>query len=100
MENIEKLPKWAQSRILVAENRLKEMERLMERRVPTKVYIRRYTSEVPIYLPDDRGIVFSLPSGEVEARIKEDGLEVRSCFKSMSIFPHVSNVVTIKPEDR
>lgn len=57
MEDIAKLPKWAQRRINIAESGLKEMERLMD---ATKVRIDRILSGAPAYLPDDRGIVFSL----------------------------------------
>ena len=97
-EDISKLPKWAQYRIARAENKLADTERLLAREVPTKVRISRMHDDAQIYLPDDRGFVFTLPDGEIEVRIKDGGLEVYARQKGLSILPQVTNVVKIKLE--
>lgn len=97
-EDINKLPKWAQNRINAAEWRLKELSKLTDREIPTKVRVSKLHTDIPTYIPDDRGLVFTLPTGDIEVRIKEDGLEVYAHDKRLSILPQVTNVVMIKLE--
>ena len=99
MEDLNKLPKWAQNRIRVAESNIAETSRLLQRLPPTKIKINRAYDEAPIYVPDDRAITFSLPTGDISVSIKGNTLEVYSHCNCLSIRPRVSNVVTIKQED-
>lgn len=99
-EDINRLPKWAQSRIGAAENRLKELAKLTDRETPTKVRVSKIYTDIPTYLPDDRGIVFTLPDGEIEVRIKDMGLEIYAHQKGLAVLPQITNVVKIKLEGR
>ena len=99
-EDISKLPKWAQLRIAIAENKLADTNRLLERTLPTKARISRAYNDAQIYIPDDRGIVFTLPDGEIEVRIKDKGLEVYAHHKGLAVLPQVTNIVMPKLEER
>jgi hypothetical protein len=99
MEDITKLPKWAQSRIRIAESKIAETHRLLQRVHPTNIKIQQSYDEAPIYLPADKPVTFSLPTGDISVSIKGNGLEVYSHCNSLSIRPRVSNVVTIKQEN-
>ena len=99
MEDITKLPKWAQNRIRIAEGKIMETHRLLQRITPTKIKIQRGYEEAPMYVPDDRPVTFSLPNGDISVSIKGNVIEVHSHCKRLSIHPRVTNVVTIKQED-
>ena len=98
-EDINKLPKWAQYKIKALENKVDENKKLSDTSTPTRVAYASYGEQI-VYLRDDRGVVFSLPSGEVEVRIKREQLEIYSYSGSISIHPQVSNVISVEVEKR
>ena len=102
-EQINKLPKWAQSDFRALTIRLNEVNAELKRineNTPSNTQIQTFGDEAPKYLKNGEGITFTIENGEVNCRVKGDCLEVRgnslSSEHEMAIRPRVSNVIRIK----
>jgi hypothetical protein len=102
MENIEKLPKWAQSQIKVLEMNLeyktKELDRINHNQESNTIVGSGYQlkDEQITYLRDNQLITFRLENGYVQARIKNDCVEIHTHGGELVIRPQVSNGFQIK----
>lgn len=103
-ENLSDLPKWAQSEVNILIMRLneanKELKRIKENPESNTIvgFAHSMEGESLHYLKNNQSITFRLPLGEVEARIKNDILEIsESGLSDGSLFikPQVSNVIQI-----
>jgi len=95
-EDITKLPKWAQRKILLLErqvdslgHRLKQWEGEEETNV---VYLDGINSEYP--LPKDKTIRFYNDNEWIDVRVKGGGIHVMG-QRRLAIFPQMTNVVDI-----
>lgn len=109
MNDVKKLPKWAQSEIEVLQMRLAEAAkkvRAIDEGRKTKVSIIRPLSEhedKPIYLPDDKTIRFQIGPAEwqwIDVRIRKTSEQSAEFLELMSggdqlIAPEVRNVTRI-----
>jgi len=102
--NIQDLPKWAQTEVSTLQMRLNEAKaelvRLNEN--PESNTILGWNSSMEgeqiKYLKDNQMITFCLPAGDLTVRIKNDALEVSASGFSkgdLYIRPQVSNVIQL-----
>ena len=104
-ENINDLPKWAQSEISTLQMRLresdKELNRLKSNPVSNTIVGGNYQfkGDAPLhYLKDNQMITFVINGSNITARLIGDYLEIMSDSfggKDMFIRPKVSNVIQI-----
>lgn len=104
MNDISKLPKWAQSEIMTLRQNLKHAEEeranCFERK-PTNIEIdglARHMNKPRIFAPDDSLIEFTLPRGKIQARLVHGKLELMAQalgLGDMLIEPHSSNVIRV-----
>jgi hypothetical protein len=106
MENIEKLPKWAQGHIARLENRLKTVQADLDARdakTKTRIYYDEGygQNERRHYLTNDERICFftgkgAHDRGEFEVYLRGDAIEVYCRTNSLEVSPVSSNVIRIK----
>jgi len=109
MNDVTKLPKWAQDKIQVLEMRLQEMTkraRAYEEKTQTPIYVRNLSplpDEKPLYLPADKAIRFMTGNGDweyVDVRLRKTAEYPEFFVELMSggdihIAPEVRNVSRI-----
>ena len=103
--NVQELPKWAQSEIRVLQMILdeanKELDRINDNPESNTIvgYTYKFKTDRPIkYLANNQMITFILPTGQLSARINNDTLEVSGLGLSESelfVKPRVSNSIGI-----
>jgi len=103
-DNLQDLPKWAQSEVSVLQMRLHEAKaeifRLYDN--PKSNTILGWNSTVDQehikYLKQNQTITFCLPNGDLTVRVKDESLEVSSSGFSdgdLYVKPQVSNIIKI-----
>lgn len=109
MNDVTRLPKWAQEEIQVLGMRLEEMTRrarAYEEKKPTPVYIRNVSplpDEKPLYLPSDKAIRFMVGKGDweyVDVRLRRTAEQQDLFVELMAggdlhLAPEVRNVLKV-----
>lgn len=104
MENIDKLPKWAQQRIRLLERRVEELKEALAQRNGEagdgRVILNPFSDDARLTFPTDTTVRFSV-SGEkyrgyfeFRHKPKEGTVEVHGSG-AMIIKPHVTNVISL-----
>lgn len=100
-DNIDKLPKWAQAEVRILKMRLneakKELERILENPKSNTILGSCYImgGEGVKYLTNNQLITFVLPTGNIEAGIEGDCVNIHCNEGDLYVKPKVSNVVQI-----
>jgi hypothetical protein len=105
MENINTLPKWAQSKIRSLENKILEQKIIIERNKPSPVSLNTMFGEPKVYLPNET-IVFELSKDKherkISVRLSDEGqyLKISTSTGCLNIEPIVTNVIHVTEYDR
>ncbi len=101
-DNINDLPKWAQSEIKVLQMRLREAKGELDRINENPESNTILGSDSPMrgeqikYLKKDQRITFILPNGRISAKVENDYVEIYAIgIGDLYVRPKVSNVVNI-----
>ena len=102
-ENFGDLPKWAQSEVKTLQMRLKEskkeLQRMTDNPVSNTILGSNYEFQgEPIkYLNNNQRITFVLPTGDIQAVVTGDYLQIHAVPSDYNLFvkPEVSNVIQI-----
>lgn len=100
-DNLDKLPKWAQTEISVLQLRLDEAKKEIARRdenpesntILGSPY--SFKGEPIVYLRENQQITFKLPKGHLTVRIERDFLDINTNGGDFVIKPSASNTAKL-----
>jgi len=102
MNEVTKLPKWAQEMIAQLEmQRDKErnaLKRFMDSKTESNISVIECFRD-PLFIQSDR-VRFRLTNGLIDATVEKDSLELMGIRDGLIIFPHVTNVIQVKLRER
>jgi len=106
MENLDKLPKWARDRIKRLEEQVETLRGSLARRngeaTDGRIVLNPYDDNERLVFPDHTHVRLSMSDkgwrDYFDVRLKGGCIEV-SCGGPMSIQPHVTNVISLRPAD-
>lgn len=102
MNDVTKLPKWAQVRISNLESKLKADVAYWKGKAveaetgDTNTFLGDYPDDIG--LPRGSRIVFVLPSGRISADVRDDHLHLHARNGALVVQPVVTNAVNIRTE--
>ena len=110
MNDVTKLPKWAQEKIANLERDLEHIRAdrdkvyaLTNGGKSSSIFVEGYNTKPSMFLPEGSDIVFTLANGEelhVQYRFGQNdydksAISIRSNWHEMSVSPHAANVVSV-----
>ena len=100
-EEIEKLPKWAQTKVRVLTQTLTEKSALLGAMQGEKTGLRVEGLRAETYLPERSRLIFEMLDGSIEFHRGTDCVEVYSRSSSgLLVMPQSSNHVQVRPQAR